>query len=113
VDTATLRNAECSTPNHLVLRCSWIVVSASPALFLVSLSQGRKALLLCYRVDVRADGESHHVEERDPSMFGKELLRKGKSKGGYDPADLHDRHETGLPCRMDLVECSRTSDDGH
>jgi hypothetical protein len=79
----------------------------------VPLSQSREALLLGYGVDVGSDGEGDDVEERDPGVFGKELLGEGKSERGDDPADLHHRHESGLPGRVDLVECPRASDDGH
>lgn len=79
----------------------------------MSLSQSREALLLGYGVDVGSDSERNNVKERDPGVFGKELLRKGKSERGDNPADLHDRHESGLPGRVDLVECPRSGDDGH
>lgn len=113
-DTATLRHPVLSTPLRLVisLGCSGVIVSAS-ALLLVPLSQGRKALLLRHGVEVCPGSESNDIKERDPGMLGKELLRKCKGQGGDDPADLHDRHETSLPGCMDLVECSRASDDGH
>jgi hypothetical protein len=89
-----------------------IIVSAS-ALLLVPLSQSCKTLLLCHGVDVRSNGERDDVEERDPSVLGKELLRKSKGQGGDDPADLHDRHESGLPSRMDLVHGPRAGNDSH
>ena len=117
VDTAattTLRNPAFSTSRRLVipLGCAGVIVSAS-VVILVSLSQSCEALLLRYRVDVGSDSEGNDVEERDPSVLGKELLCKCKSKRGDDPADLHDRHESGLPDRVDLVECPRAGDDGH
>jgi len=46
-------------------------------------------------------------------MLGKEFLCEGEGQWGSDPADLHDRHETGFPGRMDLMNCLSTSDDGH
>jgi hypothetical protein len=114
VDTATLRHPELSTARCLVitLGCSGIILSTS-AILLVSLSQSREALLLCHGVEVRSRRERYDIEERDPGVLGKELLRKSEGQGRYDPADLHDRHEASLPSGMDLVECPRASDDGH
>lgn len=106
-----LRNPEFSNSNRLVLRLAWVIISS--ALVMVSLSQRCKALLLCNRIDVGSNSERDDVEEWDPGVLGKELLRKGKSEGRDDPADLHDRHKSGLPGRVDLVECPRASDDGH
>jgi hypothetical protein len=110
-----MRSPAFSTSRRLVvpLRRSWVIITAPSALFVVSLSQSCEALLLRYRVDVRSDGEGHDVKERDPGVLGEELLGKGQSERGNDPANLHDRHEAGLPCRMDLVECSRARDDSH
>ena len=86
--------------------------SATPSL-IISLAEGREALLLCESVHIGSDDEGDDVEERNPGMLGKELLREGEAERGSDPADLHDGHETCFPGRMDLMDCLRAGDDGH
>ena len=110
---------QCSTTHpqaiHLVvaLRCSRIVLWSSSSSLVVSLAECREALLLCDGIDVGSDDECDDVEEGNPGMLRKELLRKGEGERGSDPADLHDRHETSFPGRMDLMNCLCASDNGH
>lgn len=98
---------------HLVLRCSGIIVRSPTSLVLVSLAEGRETLLLCGCVDVCANEEADNIKEWHPGMLGKELLCEGQSQRRRDPADLHDRHEAGLPGGMDLMDALCTCDDGH
>lgn len=79
----------------------------------MSLSQSCKTLLLGDGVDVCPNAKCNNVEEWDPGMLGKEFLREGESQRGSDPADLHDRHETRLPGRVDLMNGPRAGDNGH
>lgn len=76
-------------------------------------AEGREPLLLGDGVDVSADDEGDEVEEGDPEVVGEELLRKGKADGRRDPADLHDPPESNPDRGLHLVECLRTSDQGH
>jgi hypothetical protein len=101
--------------NNLVIpfRLSRVVISSTPALIEMSLSQSRKALLLCDGVDICSNAKPDNVEERDPGVLGKELLRESESQRGSNPADLHYGHETSFPGRMDLMDCPCTSDNRH
>lgn len=65
------------------------------------------------RVDVRANNEGYNIEERNPSLLREELLGKGKSQRGRDPADFHDGHETSPDCCPDLVEGACACNEGH
>jgi hypothetical protein len=65
------------------------------------------------RIDVGADDETDNVEEGHPSALGQELLGECQRNGRDDPADLHDRPETGLDRRLDLVEGASAGDEGH
>lgn len=76
-------------------------------------SQSCEPLLLLVRVDVGTDEEADDVEEGYPGLLGQELLGKGQGQRRGEPADLHDRHETGANGGADLVECASTGDDGH
>lgn len=76
-------------------------------------AEGREPLLLGDGVDVSADDEGDEVEEGDPEVVGEELLRKGKADRRRDPADLHDPPEANPDSGLHLVECLRTSDQGH
>lgn len=64
-------------------------------------------------VDIGSDKEPNDVEEWNPGLFGEELLGEGKSQWRSNPADLHDREETGLDGGADLVEGAGASDNGH
>ena len=75
--------------------------------------QSSQPLLLGVRVNVGADHECHDVEERYPSLLGKELLGKRQRDWRSDPADLHDWHEAGPDGGTDLVEGPSSGDDGH
>ena len=75
--------------------------------------QSFKALLLRVRVDVCSDDEANDVEEGHPGVLGKELLRKGKRQRRHNPADLHNGKEASLDGRLDLVERTCASDNGH
>ena len=109
---ADLYNKPPLPHSELVLWSSIPLITTTSAL-IVSLSEGRETLLLCDRVDICTNEERDDVEERDPGVLGEELLRKCKRKWRGDPANLHDRHEAGLPGCMNLVEGPRASDDGH
>lgn len=77
------------------------------------LSQSGQALLLGVGVDVCADAESDGVEERNPSLLGQELLRKGEGDWRSDPSDTHDGHEAGTDGGTDLMPGASSGDDGH
>jgi hypothetical protein len=64
-------------------------------------------------IDVCTDDESDHIEERHPSLLGKELLREGKCDRGGDPADSHDGPETGADSGAYLVPGAGPGDEGH
>ena len=64
-------------------------------------------------VDVGPDDEGDNVEERNPSLFRQELLSERQCQGRCNPADFHNRHETGFDCGSDLVEGPSASDYGH
>jgi len=98
----------------LVLWCSGVVVSASSSLLVeVFLAKSREALLLRGCVDICSNQERDDIEEWNPGVLGQELLREGKTERGGDPADLHDRQETGLPGRMDLVDGLCAGNESH
>jgi len=65
------------------------------------------------RVDVCADDETDNVEEGHPGGLRQELLSECQRDGRDDPADLHDRPETSLDRRLDLVEGTSACDEGH
>ena len=65
------------------------------------------------RIDVGADDETDNVEEGHPGGLGQELLGECQRDGRDDPADLHDRPETGPDGRLDLVEGASARDEGH
>lgn len=90
-----------------------IVRSATTPGIIISLAECREALLLRDGVDIGSDEEGNDVEEGDPGVLGKELLRESEGEGGSDPADLHDGHETCFPGCMDLMDCLRAGDDCH
>jgi hypothetical protein len=104
-----------SSPSNLVFWSSIpLIGSASASVFiLVSLSECCETLLLCDRIDICTNEERDDVEEWNPCMLGKELLREGEGQWRRDPADLHDRHETSFPGRVNLVDVPSTGDDGH
>lgn len=64
-------------------------------------------------IDISPDEEGDNVEERHPSVFGKEFLGKGQRDGRGDPADFHDGHEASADGGADLVEGAGAGDDGH
>jgi len=58
-----------------------LVRPASTSVFiLVPLSECRKTLLLCDRIDIRADEECNNVEERNPCVLGEEFLGEGEGQ---------------------------------
>lgn len=75
--------------------------------------QGCKSLLLGMCVYVCADDEANDVEEGHPGVLGKELLGECQGDWRYDPAHLHDGHETGLDGSAHLVEGAGACNDGH
>lgn len=60
-----------------------------------------------------ADDEGNKVEERYPGLLRKELLGKRQTDWRGDPADPHDRPETGSDCSPHLVKRSGTGDYSH
>lgn len=64
-------------------------------------------------VDIGSNEETDDVEEGNPGVLGEELLGKGQSQWGGDPADLHDGQEAGTDGGADLVEGTRASNDRH
>ena len=79
----------------------------------MSLAESGKTLLLGNRVHIGTNEECDNVEEGNPGVLRKELLCKGQRQWRRDPADLHDRHETCFPSRMDLVESLSAGNNGH
>lgn len=77
------------------------------------LAQSLQALLLGVGVDIGSNEEPNNVEEGHPGVLGEEFLGKGQGQRRGDPADLHDRHETGLDGRANLVEGAGSGNDGH
>ncbi len=92
---------------------SSVTLIGSSALVKMSLSEGRETLLLGNGVHICANKETDNVEERHPGMLRKEFLRKGEGQRRRNPADPHDRHETSLPCRMNLMDSLSSCNDSH
>ena len=87
----------------IVSRSTLDVASGRSYLF----PQSGQPLLLGMRVDVCSDHKRNNIEERHPSLFGQEFLGKRKGQWRGNPANLHDRHETGPDRSSYLMECSR------
>lgn len=85
----------------------------APRVTVMLLPERCKSLLLLRAVNVCADEEADDVEERNPGVFGQELLRKGEGERRGEPRDFHDGHEAGADGGADLVEGAGTGDDGH
>lgn len=79
----------------------------------VLLAEGCEALLLGNGVDVGTNDEGDDVEEGDPELVGKELLRKGKADGRGDPRNAHHLPEANLDGSANLVVGTGTGDEGH
>lgn len=77
------------------------------------LAERGEALLLGDGVDVCADDEGHKVEEGDPGVLGKELLRKGQAHRRGDPAHAHDLPEANANGGPHLVVRPRAGDESH
>ena len=77
------------------------------------LPQSLKPLPLRRRIDPRPDHKGSDVEEWYLSLLQRKILRERQRQGRGDPGDFHDRHEPGSDGRADLVEGSRTGEDGH
>lgn len=90
-----------------------IVRAAASAALLVLLPQGLQPLPLRVGVDIGTDHETNNVEEGHPGLLRQELLGNGQRNGRSDPADLHDRHETGTDSCAHLMEGASASNDGH
>lgn len=91
----------------------WVLPSGYGIGGVAYLAQSFETLLLGVGVDVGSDEETNDVEEGHPGVLREELLGKGQSQRGGDPADLHDGHEAGADGGADLVEGARTSNDRH
>lgn len=106
--------------HHLVTRATVVrpavtgpAVSAVASAVIVLPPESLQPLFLGVGVDVGSNDETDDVEERHPGLLGQESLRERQSDRRSDPRDLHDRHETGAHSGADLVERTRSSDDGH
>ena len=77
------------------------------------LPEGSQTLLLCGSIDIGSNDEGDDVEERHPGFLREELLGKGQSQRGSDPADLHDGEKTGANGGADLVDGTGTGDQSH
>jgi hypothetical protein len=75
--------------------------------------QGSEPLLLGLGVDVRADDEGHEVEERNPHVFGEELLRESQADGRGDPSHPHDPPEAHPDGGPHLRVRLGAGDEGH
>lgn len=106
--------------HHLVTRATVVrpavtgpTVSAVASAVTVLPPESLQPLFLGVSVDVGSNDETDDVEERHPSLLGQESLRKRQGDGRSDPRYLHNRHEAGAHSGADLVEGTRSSDDGH
>ena len=75
--------------------------------------QGGEPLLFGLSIDICANDECDEVEERNPGVLRKELLREGQGQRRCDPADFHDRHEASSHGRPNLMPRTGSSDDSH
>lgn len=106
--------------HHLVARATVVrpavtgpTVSAVASTVIVLPPESLQPLFLGVSVDVGSNDETDDVEERHPGLLGQESLRKRQGDGRGDPRDLHDGHEAGAHGGADLVERTRSSNDGH
>jgi hypothetical protein len=106
--------------HHLVARATVVrpavtgpTVSAVASTVIVLSPESLQPLFLGVSVDVGSNDEPDDVEERHPGLLGQESLRKRQGDGRGDPRDLHDRHEAGAHGGADLVERTRSSNNGH
>lgn len=77
------------------------------------LPQRSQSLLFGMRIDIRANAESHDIEEWHPCLLRQELLRERQRDGRGDPGDFHDGHEAGANGGADLMPGAGAGDDGH
>lgn len=87
-----------------------MLLSILRVLFLL---EGCHSFLLSKSIDVGSNNETDKVEERNPSVFRQELLGEGQSQRAGDPANLHDREETGPDHSLDVLLLPGTSNDRH
>jgi hypothetical protein len=118
--SAVVQHALSLLWHHLVARATVVrpavtgpTVSAVASAVVVLPPESLQPLFLGVSVDVGSNDETDDVEERHPGLLGQESLRKRQGDGRGDPRDLHDRHEAGAHGGADLVERTRSSNDGH